>query len=176
MVIVEGCDNAGKTTLVQRLSDELKLLTVLNRRRPRSLQQSWDYLTRIMPAMAYLPTVVDRFMAVSEPIYGPICRGERLYSLADIVHQFKFVTKSLGDHPPLLVYCRPSNERILNFGDRPQMAGVIQNAQALIEAYDGQIGWLRDTVPLPVVRYDFDRGGAYEQVKQAVIDHISKVY
>jgi hypothetical protein len=175
MIIVEGCDNAGKTTLVQKLSDELRLLTVLNRRRPKTLLESWDYLYAIMPAVKLLPTVMDRFMAVSEPIYGPICRKEALYTPMDIRQQFDYVQRFLK-RPPLLIYCRPSRERILDFGDRPQMAGVIDNADNLIGAYDLRMTWLRNELVLPVVRYDYEQRGAYDEVLSVAQAHLKDLY
>ena len=176
MIIVEGCDNAGKTTLVHKLSDELRLLTVLNRRRPKSLQDSWDYLIRLMPLASWYPCILDRFMAVSEPIYGPICRGVQLYDKASIRQQFEFAAKSLKGSLPLLIYCRPRQDLILNFGDRPQMDGVVQNAHMLIDAYDTQIVWLRDVVGIPVVLYDYEQREAYDRVLSAARAHLGDTY
>lgn len=175
MIIVEGCDNAGKTTLVHTLSDEFKLLTILNRRRPRTLQQSWDYLTRIMPAASLLPTVMDRFMAVSEPVYGPICRNEKLYSPADQRGQFNFVQECLGVKP-LLIYCRPPKSAILNFGDRPQMNGVIENAELLVDAYDDMVEWIREELPVQVIHYNWTSQNALPLLKALVTTHLQGAY
>jgi hypothetical protein len=173
MLIVEGCDNAGKTTLVSRLSGELKLITVCNRRRPASLDASWNYLIRVMPLASHHPTVFDRFQPISEPIYGPICRNTHLFKLEDKLAQLKFIRRSGVE--PMIIYCRPSLDRILNFGEREQMAGVIENAPAIVERYDGVMEWLEKELQFRVVQYDYEHD-SYDALKESARQHLEAMY
>lgn len=167
MIIVEGCDNSGKTTLVSALSGDLRLLSIVNRQRPLSLQDSYAYLTRVLPLALRFATIFDRWQPISEPIYGPICRGVHLFNDAHIQNQFR-MTKNMALQP-LVIYCRPSIEKIMDFGEREQMAGVIENAPAIVAAYDHQIEWLKQH--FPVVRYDFERD-TYDHIKQVALEHL----
>ncbi len=134
MIIVEGMDNSGKTTLVQRLSIDLKLLVLNNRRRPKEAQDIKDYVDMITPLCRTFPTILDRFAPISEPIYGPICRNSHLLTegeVHDLLQHISIYNK------PLVIYCRPDKDRILKFDDSiEQMDGVIKHAPALVEAYD----------------------------------------
>lgn len=176
MIIVEGCDNAGKTTLVSQLSGELKLLTICNRRRPESIERSWDYFTAIMIAAQEFPTIFDRWQPISEPIYGPICRNTHLFSMTARIHQLKEMHDRFGMEA-LLIYCRPSLKKILDFGEREQMDGVIANAQAIVSKYDEDMLWIHHTFDhITVVRYDYEQPGAYDEIKRSAAAHLEKVY
>lgn len=165
MVIVEGMDNAGKTTLVQRLSADLKLLVLNNRRRPQNKEEILDYVKLIRPLAAHFPVILDRYAPISEPIYGPICRSTRLLNPSDI-EQLIATTVSMNT---LVVYCRPTVETILLFKDDiPQMDGVIQHGPALIEAYDTAMEFLGNQ--LPVVGYNW-QSDSYQDLLNTVRLH-----
>lgn len=165
MIIVEGCDNAGKTTLVAKLSAEHRLLTLNHRQRPLSLQDSRDYLHLVTPLAQRFKTIFDRWQPISEPIYGPICRNTHLFEPADIAEQHSYLR--LEKLNPLIIYCRPSAERILNFGDREQMEGVIDNAKKIIDGYDRMMDWIAGYW-FPVVRYDYEHD-TYDSLSAKVL-------
>ena len=156
MIIVEGCDNTGKSTLVQKLSGDLKLLTINNRRRPESISDSWDYLYAVAPLAARFPTIADRWQPISEPIYGPICRNTQIFSLREIELQHEYLTSWDALKKPTLIFCRPPLDRILQFGTREQMEGVIDNARRIVSAYDTEMARLEHhTNYFNIVRWDF---------------------
>jgi len=167
MLIVEGCDNAGKTTLVAQLSADLRLLTLNNRQRPLTLQDSKDYLHLTAPLASRFKTIFDRWQPISEPIYGPICRGVHLFSPQDIAYQHYYLQEC--KLKPVIIYCRPSDGKILNFGDREQMEGVIENAKKIIDGYDRMMAWIEDQW-FPVVRYDYEHD-TYDSLKEKVLGY-----
>lgn len=128
IIICEGMDNTGKTTLAKRLSVSLGI-PYHYRTRPRNLEEAAQQI-RDTPREC----VVDRWAPISEPIYGPICRGSTWMSIIDKAHLMSITP----DYT--LVYCRPPRQTILNFGTRYQMEGVIQHADQLIDAYDYYCG------------------------------------
>lgn len=167
MIIVEGMDNSGKSTLVDKLSGDLKLLAIVNRRRPKDLQSSWDYVTRVMPLAQKFPVIMDRWQSISEPIYGPICRGSHIFDLEAINDQHHYVMEQLG-YEPLIIYCRPSLDRIRNFGTRDQMAGVIDHADELVEAYDQSMSEISHRFPL--ISWNFEVNH-YEVLRDRALSH-----
>ncbi len=73
--------------------------------------------------------VTDRHVAISEPIYGIICRGQHGLDQKHIDMALRRID--------LLVYCRPPTLTIIGtIDDRPQMEGVVDNTPAIITAYD----------------------------------------
>lgn len=170
MIIVEGMDNAGKTTLVDRLSEDLKLLRISNRKRPTGLTDMYWYAISMVELSKQYPTIFDRWQIISEPIYGPICRGTDWPSQADL-YALEAMTTAVN---PLIIYCRPPDEVILNFGDRPQMEGVIDQAKQLIAAYDRAIERLEKSGWFGVLRYDY-KTDTYEVLRKQVLDFFEKV-
>lgn len=143
LIIVEGFDNSGKSTLVSQLAEEFKLVTMNNRCRPTTEREAIDYTSQVQDFAANWGVIVDRWSPISEPIYGPICRGTHLFKPETL-------KKHLEGLDALLIYCRPSEDKIMNFGDRPQMKGVIEHAPKLLAAYDSFMG-TRDHI-----RYDWN--------------------
>lgn len=155
MIIVEGCDNTGKTTLVTKLAQDLRLISVNNRKRPQSRQESEDYLHALLPLVKSHPTIFDRWQPISEPIYGPICRNTRILPFDAMEAQHRILSDVVHRPGPLVIYCRPKDSTILNFGDREQMTGVIEHAHTLIQEYDAMMPWLHDKW-FRVLHYDFE--------------------
>lgn len=161
MIIVEGCDNSGKSTLINQLSEDLKLLVVANRRRPTCTGDVVMWTCDAIRLGSRYPTIFDRWQPISEPIYGPICRGT-MWPDSNTLKSLHSLT--IG---ALVVYCRPPDHVILNFGDRPQMEGVIKNAKEIIKAYDLRMAML----PFPVIQYDYTQDD-YKVLREAVSNHL----
>lgn len=134
MIIVEGMDNSGKTTLIEKLADDLKLVKVNNRKRPESSNDIWMWVSASVEMARHHPTILDRWAPISEPIYGPICRDTRLFSSHDQALTMAYLETFIKR--PIIIYCRPSESKIRSWGDRAQMDGVIKNSERLLVAYD----------------------------------------
>jgi hypothetical protein len=178
MVIVEGMDNSGKTTLVRALSEDCKLLVMNNRRRPKSREDVIDYVDMVIPIANRFPVILDRFAPISEPIYGPICRDSHLLTKDDIGQCLLKVARgqtSTGvlqgnGSMALIIYCRPRDSTVLGFKDDiPQMEGVIENGQALLQAYDKSMKEL-GSFWFTVAHYDWEID-SYNSIKNLVSQH-----
>jgi len=158
MIIVEGMDNSGKSTLVRKLSKDLKLLAINNQQRPQKARDIIDYLHMIMDASHRFPIVMDRLSVISEPIYGPIIRGSHLLN----TWQLHTLTYQLKARKPTIVYCRPPRDVVLGFRGE-QMEGVVEHGDALLDAYDLSISQLR-LGGFSVLNYDWTTD-SYDQLK-----------
>ncbi len=131
IIVCEGVDNSGKSTLALWLAKRLKGIYVKTENIPPRDKFLPQYANILTAAQLYGNGIVvsDRHHAISEPIYGPICRGSSSISVSAATAYLTQVNA--------YVYCRPSNERIIaTMPEREQMSGVIQNVQRLIDAYD----------------------------------------
>lgn len=131
IIVVEGCDNSGKTTIALKLAKRLKGLYLKSENIPPKREYLAQYMGLLAVAELYGNGIVvsDRHHAVSEPIYGSIIRGG--HQLEEIAIQLALTQISA------FVYCRPSDELIIGkMPEREQMPGVLRNARKLIEAYD----------------------------------------
>lgn len=152
MIVVEGPDGSGKSTLVRHLCeglgvkaddractstggpvDELTAWTSsdLNARqlgRLHTIAVAHEYPT---------PTVIDRYPLCSEPIYGPVCRG----SLADGFDSewYEAALVSLLSLNPLIIYCMPPLAEVTkNTLNAEQMSGVEDNIATIYSLYQVQ--------------------------------------
>lgn len=141
LIVVEGVDGSGKTTLIQSLREAsiCHFVTLSRSSPPKTLEEITDVLMWMEKgAMMATPLICDRHPLISEPIYGNVLRG---YSLLDRLTNYE-------DHWSLVdrvIYVRPSMDTIFKFiGHQPQLKGVIRNLERLIVAYDEKIESLRD--------------------------------
>ncbi len=135
IIVCEGMDNSGKTTLAQTLAKEL-LAVYIKCERPLDAGRTpmAAYRRMLSNAEGYSKYVIlDRSPVISEPIYGTVIRGEHRLSPIDV---------KLGlDQIDFVIYCRPPTPVIMgSINDRDQMPGVLSNLDALISAYDRFFG------------------------------------
>lgn len=126
--VIEGPDNSGKTTFAQRLAKKLGGIYVKGEyvRQPEIEVIRLHTWLRASPGSRLI--ICDRHPVVSDPIYGTVVRKEQsLLSPGFCSGMSQYYN---------MVYCRPPRDKILDFGDREQMAGVIDEANDLIDAYD----------------------------------------
>lgn len=145
MIIVEGMDNSGKTTLCEKLESKSNFPVIHSPGPPQVVGiEAWfsfvrDTLTREVPC------IYDRHPIFSEYIYGPLLRGVNMLSDKDYLS--KLVKKD-----PLVIYCRPADSIIVDFKDTIQMNGVKEKALMLIKAYDDFMNLFRANGRV----YDYD--------------------
>lgn len=138
MIILEGPDGGGKTTLLDRLSKRFGL-----KQGPRASSSidgpvndlcAWvdDDLLKwgSSPLRVY-----DRYPLISEPVYGPICRG----SVPDRMTQ-PWMRNRLNTFRSmsLVIWCIPPAKTVLdNIDDSSdnQMDGVVSYAPAIWSSY-----------------------------------------
>lgn len=150
MIILEGPDGAGKTTLRGRLSEDLNIPVA-----PKFVKSSgagsgtsdlfdagYDDVVTMLDNQ---PMIYDRHPLISEYIYGPIIRGgmppDFLTTRARAIFQmFASQVHVIWCLPPLQVVhdnvMRPAGE-----GVPDQMAGVMVNIEAIWSMYHSMRIW-----------------------------------
>jgi tRNA uridine 5-carbamoylmethylation protein Kti12 len=160
LVVVEGCDGSGKTTLIDELRRRaVKYSVVLRASFPRSAVQISSFIDLVKYAKAEIPLVIcDRFHPISEQVYGPVIRRQVVAYHPDEIRPVD-----------LIVHCRPPLGVIQKaVHHNPQMAGVLDQVPALVERYDELMALLNWAVP--VLTYDYT-----EQPVDLVIARIAQL-
>lgn len=127
--VVEGPDNAGKTTLAHRLAKALSGVYIKSEVKPNdtSFVQAFEAWTE-SAAMLFPAVILDRHHWISAPVYDHILRGRsRVDTFA--------ATMACGALN--VIYCRPRDSTISDFSpDISQLAGVQEHIGAIIKMYD----------------------------------------
>ena len=180
MILVEGLDNTGKTTLVSDLAlryPELAVRPSIGNKHDLSdiRKQAQDEAHGLPPL-----TIADRSRIVSEYIYGPILKSRPLAYPFDL-----WMTYLSGflHHRHLVIYCtRPLEKLQATFDEREQLSGVYENLEDLYATYQDFMDALRllfsfaDPVnPCKVLLYDFEVDGWLDLICKAVEDYMVEV-
>lgn len=147
MIIVEGIDNSGKSSLINQLAEHFKL-PYAHAHRSTALTQDSIHRWQNWASACPKTLILDRHPAISDLVYGPIIRGGTASTpeLAQSARRNNF-----------LVFCCPSFQTILaTYEDREQMEGTHQNLKKLYEAYQDLMLELE-----PDYVYDFTNPRAY---------------
>lgn len=152
LILVEGPDNAGKTTLVGMLQQARPQARISSSppagsrskamNQAPSIEEMLEALREIgLAAEGDEDVIFDRSPLVSERVYGrTLGRGQRVGT--DLMDAALWRIAANEPHvrgkvlPTTLIYCRPPTEVVLEFDEREQMEGVRENARALLRAYD----------------------------------------
>lgn len=144
MIIIEGMDNSGKTTLAKTLSSHFNY----------PLIHSCGYCPNMLSwARTSLSTqrhkIYDRHPCISEKVYGPVLRADNKFDSLEGVE----ILRRLIERRPLIIYCKPPDFVIRkNMGE--QMDGVIDNVFALMLSYNRVMDFFR-YVGLLIIKYDY---------------------
>lgn len=158
MIIVEGLDNTGKTTLINHLAERF-MLTRVKSPGPAPLLHHLQWITEALTNEC-VRTIYDRFSVISECIYGQVLRNGSIFkNLSEDLLQLTLQKQ------PLIIYCRPPPAVIFNWGDRPQMARVKDHAADLLQSYDLETWRIRRlNGDRNVLRYDYTQPGALNEL------------
>lgn len=160
IIVVEGTDNAGKTTLALSIAKQMKAIYVKSENIPPKDEYLPQYAHLLNKGEDYGNGIVitDRHHAVSEPIYGPIVRGASSVTLRLAEDYLAAID--------VFVFCRPPNEAITRtMNERKQMPGVDRNIHQIIDRYDKF--FLREDIRGRTFRYDWTKDS--EQLLMAEI-------
>ena len=120
MIIVEGPDGAGKSTLISRLQDDFPFPVA-----PRVVSKDTLSLVNLVHwvdqnlDMGLTPTIYDRHRLISEPIYGPVLRQTMEPGFDDMDWLFAR-QQELRSLEPFVIFCLPPIEHVVynvNLGD-----------------------------------------------------------
>ena len=180
MIIVEGMDNSGKSTLIANIANRFGL-KVIKRSGPPAANVTVAVSAReaeeafILETLTFLvlsPQVIyDRFPIISEGIYGPLLRNKNVFEREGTT--WEHWLNRLRQCNPLVIYCRPPEEKILCFSpEREQMQGVTDNARLLIHRYDQLMDKLEKQGFL-FIKHDFTSLVNWVPVEHAVSSYLA---
>lgn len=168
MIVVEGADNVGKTTLVKRLLErdpELKLLKRSRSNASKDRTIGASYIQALIPRdgdfIRHGYSVADRLLA-SECIYGDLYRGG--CRMSDEEHQT--IRHLLDSYQALIVHCDVPDDRILDsWSERGQL---YNDPLAVARMYRERITHI---FKRPVIVYDWTAADADERFHHLVAVH-----
>jgi hypothetical protein len=152
LIVVEGPDGSGKTTLVRSAREHAVTanLITLTRNGPAPMP---DMVQTLFWIQSYPPSAVlicDRIASISERVYGPILRGTNLFEK----HPLEF---GIG-RVDAIIYCRPPDIKILTGScNEPQLTGVSSNITKIIDAYDDLMERIVNELEIQVYTYDYTK-------------------
>lgn len=151
-VVIEGPDGSGKSTLCEHIREKIHTYFVMLRhsQRPRTSADLCNSLNWVAKIPTNLDVVIDRHPVISEPIYGGIIRHSDLFT------QSRLKADDFLTQINRVVYCRPPVDVILeNAKVRPQLEGVRDNLEKIIDAYDRRMQYLAFLPKIEIIIYDY---------------------
>jgi hypothetical protein len=162
-IVLEGPDNAGKTTLAQALQSAIPCHYVHAGGPPASSQVELDCLAKQQALFLEPDAVLDRVTCVSQSVYNPSESMDpiRRHARAHMVHQ-----------GVLLVFCRPSTDRLMRTNDFTWRVDepdelkqkIVHNQQTFVMRYDHVMA------VTPHVHYNFEEPGIATQIAEMLVD------
>lgn len=168
MIILEGCDGTGKTTLARSLSDELHLSLGLRGTPNRdelykvTTQDSYKALAHAVEGY-HPPYIWDRLGPFSDPIYSRVMGRDYAFSGYELQY-FKRMMQAL--RCPVIMCHVPLDVAELNQEKEHQMDGVSDNFPFIHGMYEMLADASNDLSGFFV--YDYRVEGAYIQVKDKI--------
>lgn len=133
ILIITGMDNTGKTTLAEKISQELGYPLTKSLGGQASDPEKIHWTLNALAGEESLQ-IFDRFAPLEENVYGVVLRNRNRRD--PIFGLDSSLMKLLKKVPHLIIYTRTSRDNIMDFGTRLQMSGVKENFTSLLEAWD----------------------------------------
>lgn len=171
MIIVEGADNTGKSTLVEQLLKLDPTLTKVEREKFKPNKGETigaGYMRTLIPKgnmnfAQHSNSIVDRLFA-SECIYGNLYRDGCRMSFAE----HNVIKALMMQCVAMVIFCNPPNEAILkSWREREQLYD--RDPLLIAHEYREKVRHIFD--PIPVFEYDWTKSDALWQRKCLVAHH-----
>jgi len=137
MIVVEGPDNAGKSTLIGKLSRTLGWNVYHPGGPPANAE---EFLKQAISSLKYAheKVIQDRSMIISDPVYSTVYPRNFSCDYHELI-----VTLCVYVNP-VIIYCRPPDEFMLDFSrheigendDENQLITLHSNMPRIIQEYD----------------------------------------
>lgn len=165
MILVEGCDGTGKTTLVNQLVEDLHLSTgvrgTANRDELYKVTRQDTYKALAHSIEGYHePYIWDRLGPISDPIYSRVMGRECAFKRSE-VEFFRHVMQAT--RAPIIICHVPLEVAEENAEKAHQMDSVNENYPFLHGLYEGVRDHLLTWTP-PCHVYDYRVANAYEEL------------
>lgn len=148
LIVVEGVDASGKSTLLETSRLEIKkryFVLVRHSCRPLELGDALQFMRMVNGSSQYLDVIADRHPLISEPIYGTIIRDGHLFANHFNYDNPEYRANTLSSSVDRIIYCRPPVEVMREHIDKnPQLEWVKERFDQLVEAYDETMSYLQD--------------------------------
>lgn len=162
MIVVEGPDNSGKSTLVKQLVEHG--MTLLERKRFKPGQEETigvSYIDCICVSLdVSRNAVVDRLLA-SEIVYGDLFRGGHRITN----QEYRAIIRLLLSHKAKVVFCDPGDAAILATWDKREQL-YDRDPLKIARAYREQI--MDIFYPIEVITYDWTRPEAFTHLLERI--------
>lgn len=173
MIITEGMDGTGKSTLIRSLSRDLNI--PVHDKASTSLggpvDNIYDWAKQDIESWGTQPlSIYDRHPMISEMIYGPIARGS--LDKRFLEPEASTLLKTMYEKSVIVLCAPPWHLVNKNLNQEPQPNWVWANAEALYEEY----AHLLATIPLSanLVVYDYTQTRSYERLADSIVRHFKK--
>ena len=147
MIIVEGPDNSGKSTLISKLVEELGL-TLLDRPHgpPKDPTELRKRIKTLENHYNNKKAIIDRHPLIGESIYGPILRNR---NMLNEIQDYPELRRTFWSSDFFIIYCRPPMDKIMNMEthqvkdyDTPEhLKALKRNVVRIVDSYDLKM-WL----------------------------------
>ena len=180
MVIVEGPDNAGKSTLIKQLIKEIGLVEIprIAHGPTRSIKDLYDRTFDIIDKATRFRSrriIIDRFSLIGEDIYGPVLRNKNLWDCMPR-DKIKF-WKAVNLLNPFIIYCRPPLDTLKNmethqvkvYDTHEHLKKVLERQELIVNAYDNYFAnWKYHNF----FKYNYKDPDSYNQLKIALKEYL----
>jgi len=170
MLVVEGPDGAGKTTLIHTLQEKLELPLA-----PRVVSKDAEAMVDLRAWVdqnlmrGFQHTIFDRHRLVSETIYGPILRQEQEPGFSDF-HWLRERMHLFYKLRPIIIYCLPPLKLVKhNVWQGDDNVVVQDHIEAIYSAYVSRAA-LDCEMNINTFIYDYTRHGTSAMI--AAIERI----
>lgn len=172
MIIVEGPDGAGKSSLIEKLSETLML--PIHERASDSIKgpvpdlSVWAYQD-VTTQPEQPVSIYDRHPLISEYVYGPITRE---FLNPNMTSTTMHLCIRMLAKQSFVIFCRPPTEEIrANVLRHEQMEGVTEHIGQIIAAYDA----LRMFWPGQSILYNYMDPTSFPNVLTAARLHVASI-
>lgn len=147
MIIIEGPDNSGKSTLINSLVKDFNLLIADKPHGPpKNIMDLVSRTTKLLLRQDSTRYILDRHPLFSESVYGPILRDKNLWEsnkpIKDLL--LTILNQANSEGTVFIIYCRPPDEIVLNLDTHQiksydtieHLEGLKNKSHEILEAYD----------------------------------------